>query len=213
MGTLTTTNLTASLRITLLDPTAVTWSNADFLVFANEAQRAACGLRPDLYTKREAIDLVAGTLQSLPAGGTVLLRLEHNIASGRPCRLVDVSMLDNAARFWRAATPETDVQEWAIDTRDRKRFLTLPPNDGDGSVMALYCAVPPAMADGGTITIDDVHEFALLEFMAYKAYSANTQRQDLAKASAAYERFKAHLGINAQSLAAITPKPGAQGAG
>lgn len=213
MGTLVCSALIAKLRFTLLDPApGTTFTDTDLRGALNEAQRAACELRPELFTKRAAIPMVAGTLQALPADGTVTMRLEENAVSKRRCHQVDAKLLDTANQVWPAATPEKDVQEYAVDPRDRKRFTVSPPNDGTGSVVALYGAVPPEMADvNATIALDDVFEAALLAYALHRAYSANTKRADPTKSAAEYARFKDLLGVNAQSVNALVPKVGTQG--
>lgn len=210
MGTILASEMIGRLRLTLLDPTpGVTWLDADLLAMLNEGQRNACELRPELYQVRAPIELVAGTLQTIPADGTVFVRLDENVAGGLRCRLVDSALLDTAARFWPAATPEVAVQEYCADAKDRKRFHVLPPNDGTGEVIALYCAVPPAIeATDDPITLDDIYELPLKHFVLSEAYAANTKRQDLAKASFYRQSFEKMLGINATASVALQPKYG-----
>ena len=201
----------SSLRITLLDPSpGKTWSDAILLMHLNEGERNACSLRPELYTVRGPIGLSAGTLQTLPAGGTALMRLDENQVSGLSVRLVDSAMLDVANRVWSAATPEVDVQEYAVDAKDRKRFRVLPPNDGTGAVVGLYGMTPtPIPSTASPINLDDVYELLLKHFVLSEAYAANTKRQDVAKASYYRSSYEKMLGINAQSTAAVLPKYGA----
>lgn len=213
MGTLLASDLITQLRVTLLDPApGATWTDPMLLGYINAAQRAVCLVRPELNTAREAVDLVAGIDQELPAGWTALLKIDRNVASGRVCRgPVDAALVDAAQSFWPAATPETDVQDYMLDPRDRKRFRVLPPNDGDGEVMVFGGKVPTALANtGAAINLDDVYEDPLKQFVLSEAYAANTKRQDLAKAAAARGEFAKMLGINAQSLAALLPRTGVQ---
>ncbi len=212
MGTLTGTALITQLRVTLLDPApGVTWTDAILLGNINSAQRAVCLVRPELYTTRAAVDLVEGTEQQLPAGSTALLRAEHNVASGRVCRLVDAALVDALAPFWHAATQETDVTDYMLDPRDRVRYRVLPPNDGDGQLMVLRGLTPPPLsAVGEPIALDDIYEDPIKQFVLGECYAANTKRQDLAKAAAARDEFAKMLGINAQSLAALLLRTGTQ---
>lgn len=205
--------LITSLRATLLDPSpGTTWLDADFLRLVNEGERNACMLRPELYTVHAAIPMVAGTLQVVPAGGTAIMRLDENAVSKRRCRLVDASLLDAFYRFWPAATPETDVQEWTQDPRDRKRFTVTPPNTGTGSVIALYGMTPPAIANiANPINLDDIYELPLKHFVLGECYAMNTQRQDLVKATFYRTSFEKMLGVNSQSTVAVLPKVGNQG--
>ncbi len=212
MGTLAASALIAQLRVTLLDPApGTTWLDTMLLGSINSAERAACALRPEIYTERTPVDLVAGVEQQLPSGSTALLRAERNVASGRACRLVDFSLVDAGLPFWPAATEEIDVTDYTVDPRDRTRFRVLPPNNGDGQLLVLRGLLPPALdATTDAINLGDEFEDPIKQFVLGECYAANTKRQDLAKASAAFERFARMLGVNAQALAALLPRLGVQ---
>ena len=200
----------ANCRTILLDPApGTTWLDADLLTMLNQAERFACNLRPELYTARAAIAMATGIHQTLPAGGNVLMRLDENATSKRRCRLVDSALLDAALATWPATAEATDVVEYAIDAKDRKRFVVYPPNNGTGSVVALYGRTPAALAAvGNAINLDDIYEMALQNFVLGQAYSANTKRQDLAKAGSYATMCEKALGVNAQSTVAVLPKYG-----
>lgn len=209
--TILASTIIAALRVTLLDPApGVAWSDADLLTMLNEAERNACMLRPELYTKRVAIPMVAGVMQALPAGGTVLLSLDVNATSGARCRRVDLAKLQTTSdQFYplNTSSPAVDVTWYALDSRDPKRFHVLLPNNGTGSVVALYGAVPPQIAVVGTaISLDDVFELPLLHFMLAEAYAANTKRQDLTKAQFYRASFERQLGMSGQATAVVSPK-------
>jgi hypothetical protein len=210
VGAILASAIIAGVRITLLDPSpGTTWLDADLLSMLNQGQRNACLLRPDLYTVRAAIPMVAGTLQALPAGGTGLIRLDENVSGKMRCRLVDSDLFDAFLRTWPAFTRTVEVEEYAFDPKDAARFQVNPPNTGAGSVIAHYTAVPPAIAAvGNAITLDDTLELVLKHFTLGEAYAANTKRQDLSKATFYRQSFEKMLGINAQAAVAISPKYG-----
>lgn len=210
MGTLLASALIAQLRITLLDPSpGTTWTDATLLGFLNSAERAACLLRPELYTVKGNVSLAAGTEQSLPAGSTALFRAFHNVTSKRAVRLVDQAIVDAITPFGPAATQEVDVTDYSLDPRERTRYRVWPPNTGTGALVVLRGAVPTAIAAvGNAINLDDIYEDPLKQFVLCEAYSANTKRQDLGKAGAAFNRFTQLLGVSAQSAAAVMPRTG-----
>lgn len=207
MGTLTAAALIAQLRVTLLDPTpGTTWTDTMLLGYINSAERAACLLRPELYTTRGNVSLAAGTEQALPAGGTALMRIDRNATSKRSVRLVDAALVDAISPFSAGATQEVDATDYALDPRERTRFRVWPPNNGSGSVQAVYGTVPPVIATvGGAINLDDIYEDPLKQFVLGECYAANTKRQDLAKASAARAEFAKMLGVSAQSVVSVMP--------
>lgn len=210
MGTLTAASIVSSVRLALVDPPpGLTWPDTSLLAMLNEGQRSACALRPDLYTLRAPIPMVAGTLQAIPAAGTALIRLDQNVTDGQRCRLVDSAMLDAAARLWPNDVASAVVREYAADAKDKKRFHVLPPNNGTGWVVAHYSAAPPVLAAGNAIALDDTYDLALKHFVLGEAYAANTKRQDLTKASFYRQSFEKLLGMGAQATVAMQPKYGA----
>lgn len=214
MGTILVSALIASCRITLLDPTpGVTWLDADFIDFLNQAQRRTCQLKHEAYPVRASVSLVAGTRQTLPAGAVGLMDVYENTVSKRGTTQVSRAMLD-ASGSWRAATQEVNVREWMTDPRDPLVFDVYPPNTGAGAVVALYGALPPVLtAVGDAIGLADHFETVLKYFVLGEAYAANTLRQDLTKATFYKTQAEQLLGIGSQSQVAVAPKANAPGGG
>lgn len=184
--------ITARASTTLLDPSRVGWSTAELLDYLNAAQRAVCLLRPDAYTIVGPVGLVAGVVQSLPvADGNVLLRVLYNTDSGVSVRHAGIDGM-TAASNWAAATPSPIVKEWAADSRDRTRFFVSPPNDGTGSLMCFYAAVPPALtSETQTIALPDVYDTALWAYVCSLAWAKASRRQDMAKSQSMMQMFVA----------------------
>lgn len=203
----------ASVRRILLDPVpGVTWVDAALLAMMNEGERAFVNVKREIFPLRTAVALVAGTKQTLPAGGVALIECYDNVVSGRRCTLVHRELMDSAARFFPIATPEIDAQHYLKDDRDPTRFDVVPPNIGTGSLNILYGAVPsPIAAVTNNINLSDIYEGALIAFVLAKAYAENTTRTDLAKSGAHTQEWKGLLGMGTQSQVAVSPKVGAQG--
>lgn len=206
-------SIITNLRSVLKDPSpGATWSDATLLARINEAERAIVALKHEAYPVRSGLSLVAGTKQSLPAGGVALMEVYENTVSGRRVTLTDRALQDAAATFFPAATPETDVQHYMKDDRDPTRFDVVPPNDGNGSVQALYGAVPTPIASvGSNINLPDFYEAAIKAFVLSICLGEQTDRQDLNRAAACGNEWKQMLGISSQSQAAVSPKVGKQG--
>ena len=93
------------IRGSLFDPPpGAGWSDSELLGYLNQALRTTSTLKPDAYTKRVYIPLVAGTNQALPADGLMLLDLDNNEISQRSITLVQRGLLDHQNRFWQAGT-------------------------------------------------------------------------------------------------------------
>lgn len=196
-------------RLTLVDPNAATWSDAELLGYLNEGERTICNHKPTSYVKNAPVDMVAGTKQALPADGLQLLDIPDNVVSGRAVTLVKRTLLDHTNRFWPAATAQRDVRHYAYDVRDPLSFDICPRNDGTGQVNMTYCAVPPAITADGSINVRDTFEHALTCFVVSRAYAANTDRQDLTKSVQYFNQFAQQVGMRASAEVATTPKPGA----
>ena len=196
-----------STRTTLVDEDEVTWSGADLLQCLNEAQRLICQVKRDAYVRRGNVALAVGTNQSLPEDGLAVLDFDHNVASGRVVTMVDKDLLDEANRWWPAATREADAQHWCADPRDPKRFAVTPPNDGTGVLEGIYGAIPPEITDPGEpIGLGDNYESPLIFLVLSRAYAMNTKRFDTAKSDNYLQRAMALIGTGSQSQVAVAPR-------
>lgn len=203
-----------SCRVILIDASANGWPDAELLGYVNDFQSNTCMLKPDAYTVRPYIPLVAGTKQTLPDGtdpalprGIAVLDMGDNESNGQSLVLCERELLDAENRFWGGATQETIVQNWAADPRDPRRFDVTPPNDGNGSVECLYGAEPPLLASlSGTLVLGGQYKLAADCFVLSRAYSKNTKRQDLGKAQAYWTQYLNILGIKATAQVAVAPK-------
>lgn len=191
---------------TLIDVAGVTWPISELEGYANEAIRTICFLKPDAYTIRDYIPMVAGTNQALPSGGIAILDLGQNEVSKRAATLVDADLLDHQNRFWQAGTQERDVQHWAADPREPTRFNVTPPNDGTGSVLCVYGAVPADVTSAQAIPLADSYQRAIECFVLARAYEKNSRQQDLSKSAAKMQEFLQLLGIKSTAQVTVAPK-------
>lgn len=192
----------------LLDTARRTWSADDLLGYLNEALRATAFVKPDMYTVQDAFTPAAGVLQSLPSDGVALLDITQNL-TGRQRNItqVDESLLEEANRFWPAATQQAEVEHFTADPRNPRRFRVFPPADGTGSVQILYGAVPPALTyEAEDLPVPDSFQTILLDFVLARAYSKNSKKQDLAKASYYRQNWAAALGLKSQAQVAVAPR-------
>lgn len=206
-------NGAAGVRTTLLDTAKRTWSDDELQGYLVEAVRATCMLKPDAYTRREAIPLAYGTRQALPDGGIAIFDVYENDGSGRVITLADQSLIDHQNRFWPASTYEVDAQHWSADTREPRQFTITPPNTGYGLAWAFFGAVPDAFVISDEVPLPDIYEHALKLFVMAKAYTKNSQRQDLTKADGLMNGWRQALGIKSQGQVAVAPSVQRKAAG
>lgn len=203
-------------RDTLLDESAVVWSNADLLNYINEAQRAAVFLKLDANPVQAAITLAAGVVQSLPLAsvsfqdGAGVIDVTHNLVSGSPGRVItlaDKELLDETNRFWPAATQVATVQNWCADPRDARRFYVSPPNNGAGVVNVVYGAIPAAITDPATsLTLIDTYVPFVIAYVLSQAYGKNSLKGDVAKSAYYMQQAMQALGMKSQTQIAVAPK-------
>jgi hypothetical protein len=191
----------------LLDTAHRTWPAADLLGYLNEALRATAFVKPDMYTVQTNFTPVAGVIQSLPSDGVALIDITRNLTGrNRVVTQVDEGLLEEANRFWPAATPQAEVEHFTADPRNPRRFRVFPPANGIGSIEIVYGAVPPELTDASQpIAVPDSYQTILLDFVLARAYSKNSKKQDLAKASYYRQNWAAALGLKSQAQIAIAP--------
>jgi hypothetical protein len=192
----------------LLDTAHRTWPLAELLGYLNEALRATAFVKPDMYTIQTDFTPAAGVLQTLPSDGVALLDITQNLTGRkRSITQVDEGLLEEASRFWPAATQQAEVEHFTADPRNPRRFRVFPPADGTGSVQILYGAVPPQLVyDAEDIPVADSFQTALTNFMLSRAYAKNSKKQDLAKSSFYMQQWGALLGLKSQAQVAVAPR-------
>jgi hypothetical protein len=196
-------------RKTLVDPNGTGWSDDELYDYLSAAESAVCNVKPDAYTRQEAVTLIPGPVQVTPDDCISLLAIYYNAVSGEIINQVGLDLQNQANRSWPATTPAGEVQEYMTDVRNPRRYLVYPPNDGTGSVMMLYGAEPPALVAGApsqTINVPDIFQNALWAYVCALAYAKNTKRQDVAKSNTMLGMFAQFMGLRSAGQVAVAPK-------
>lgn len=199
----------ATVRKTSLDGAARAYSNADLILFLNEAQRSSAGEKPDFYTVAIDHNLVAGEDQVLPDDGVSLFDVPSNTVAngGRVVTQVQRELLAEASRFWPRGTRQAEVEHFTADPRTPKRFKVYPPNNGLGSVQIVYGAVPPAItATTDELVVSDVYEGPLVNYVLAKCYGVNSKKADLTKFNAYMMQYRQQMGLKTKGQYVVAPK-------
>jgi hypothetical protein len=210
LGTITAQALINSAAFILQDAANTTWTRAELLAIANDAQRAVCLIKPDAYTRNLAVQLVAGTKQSIPADGHSFVRLARNMgaagtAPGRVPRQIPLATMDMQNPGWHSAATGTVVMEYVYDDRDPRTYYVSPPQPASGMhfVDQVYYGIPADMTtetgSTGIIAIDDIYKTALVEMMLFFAYMKEAERQNPAAANAHRDEALLLLGAKNKS--------------
>lgn len=202
-------DIIGGVRSTLFDPApGVGWSDSELIGYINEALRTTASVKPDMYTVRGFIALVAGEYQQLPADGIALLDVDRNsdASGGRVITQVDADILAESARFWPASTKQAQVEHYLADPRSPRRFRVFPPNDGTGVVNVVYGATPPALAAvGDTVPVSEAYQGALTAYTLSKAYSKPSTRADATKTQMYMAQWGQLVGLKSKGQVAVAP--------
>jgi|TARA_X000001388_G_scaffold68162_1_gene55828 hypothetical protein len=219
-GTLTGANIITRVQDTLQDTTSVRWPEAELLRYINDAQREIVNFKPGASSKTANMQLVTGTLQSLPTEGLRLIKVTRNMsdASGgatgaRAIRLVNSDILNTQEPDWNNpsvsgdAAHGTTVKHYVFDDDDPRKFYVYPGVAGNAYVEIVYSKSPTDLSSASsTIDVDDIYGNAIVDFVLYRAYmkdaeyAANSQR-----AGQHYQLFTASIGQGGQSQMLVDP--------
>lgn len=214
MGTILASAIVDKTEILLRDSSNVQWPASELLGWLNDGQREIAVLKPEANSVTKAVQLVAGTRQTMGSGTTadaiMLLRVMRNMGTtgttaGKAVRMVSGDVMDTNRPNWHSDTASSVVQNVVYDPRSSKQFYVYPPNDGSGFVEITYSAIPTTVASlASVITLDDMFANPLIDYVLYRAflspYIGNVQR-----AMGHYTAFTNTMGVNSQNLMANNP--------
>jgi len=218
MPTVTAQTIISRASVLLQDTNNVRWPQAELLEWLNDGQREVVSLRPDAYPTVGNVTLVAGTRQTLPPEGIMLVDVVRNMGTdgttpGRAIRKVPREMLDTHQPDWHSMTSAAATLHYTFDPKAPRTFYVYPPAQADRRVECLYSTNPPDVAAvGNVITLEDIYSNALIDYVCFRAYSKDAEHADNAARAAAYRQsFENTLGLKAQSDAANVKNPNIKG--
>lgn len=203
MGTILASAVIQSASVILQDPGYNRFTLASQLVRLNNAQRTIVMLKPDTSVTQGAVVLVAGTRQSLPAGGIQLINATRNMGTdgttvGNVITLVDKEVMDSLVPGWHSVTADAVVQHVMFDNRDPAKFYVYPqqPTSGFGYIDLVYSVSPAEVATtSAAITLDDIYKGVLVNLICYEALTGEADVNNIQKAQNFYAMAERALGI------------------
>lgn len=177
-------------RTTLIDPTAIRWTDAELYAWLSDGQRTISTLSPSSCALVGPVGLVAGTRQQLPVPGTIVLAGYRNV-SGRAIRVAERELFDAYRPNWHFDPATTVVTNWLFDPNSPEIFYVYPPNTGAGVVEMQY-AVEPADVYTATdnLALDSMYEVALFDFVMYRALQKDDDFAAAAQADNYHKMFR-----------------------
>ena len=198
----------------LQDKTNIRWTEAELIRSLNDGQRAIVLLRPDSSAQNAAIQLVAGSKQSIPSTGLRLLDIVRNMGTngaiaGRAVRIVQREVLDAQIPDWHTQTG-TVVKHYMLDNRDPRRFYVYPAVPANASVFLelVYSSNPRDVASStDMVSVDDIYAPALVNYVVFRAYSKDAEyTADGSAAQLHYTAFMKLLGDKTSADSMMAPQ-------
>lgn len=199
----------------LVDEAGIRWQPEKLRGWLNTGQRELVVLKPNALTKNEAVAVVAGSKQTLPAAGLVLIDVIRNMGDGgttpgRAITSISRDALDTVMPDWHSMEGSAVAKHYVYDVRDPKTFYLYPPQPADTTqqVEIVYSVAPVDLtAATQPIAVDDIYEGCMIDYVLYRAYSkdgVSPGNKELALAH--YQAFQTALGVKLTGEAGIAPK-------
>jgi hypothetical protein len=156
------------------------WTTDELLLWITDGERAIVVLAPNSNNAVVSVPLVAGTRQSIPPDGWILISVKRNLtASGggaRAIRQTVQALLDAYNPNWHTDPASPTVWNFMFDVEDHTAFYVYPPNDGTGHVELAYTQVPvECTALDQVLDIDDIYLPALANYVLYRALNKDAE--------------------------------------
>ena len=212
MGTVTAKTIIDKASVQLIDLANIRWTRSELLDWLNDGMRQIVLIQPSASSTTVSKKLDAGTRQSLPTGGWLLLQMYRNMGTsgttpGRAIRIVSRELLDNFNPNWHTATAAAEVRNYIYDTQDQTAFYVYPPNTGTQYVELNYSAQPVDLtSETAVIPIFDIYQSALVDYILYRACSKDAEYAPGLQLSQGYlTTFAAAVGGKAQTEVSNDP--------
>lgn len=214
MGLLTAQALINEAAIQLKDTGNTRWTRTELLGWLNQAQRTLGLAVPEVTAVTVNVPTVAGHRQSIPADGWLFLRATRNMGPtgttiGRALEPTSFEVMTANNPLWTSDAATNTAVAYMFTPLERNVFWIYPPAAGSGNqIEVLYSRVLASLtAETQNISVPDVYESALLDYMMYRALSKDGDEAELQAAGMYFTSFRAALGAG-QSSATATPSQG-----
>lgn len=208
MGTVLCSRVISKAAEILLDEGYERWDRSYLFEGICIGQRETVSIKPDAYVQNSAVQLAAGTKQTIT--GIQLIRVVRNMGTdgqtpGPVIRITDQDRFDRYNPYWHMAAESAEVRFYMFNEKDPKTWYNYPPqpNSDPGWVELIQSIAPPDIVLGESpneydvpITLDDIYENPLLMFVLHHAYllDADNSPEAASRATDYYNLFVVSLG-------------------
>lgn len=156
------------------------WSTAELIDWVSDAQRQIVLMRPNALNKIAAVPLVAGTRQTIPADGWLMLGATRNLVGGttggRAVRQVERMTLDTINPNWHADPANVTAWNYTYDVQDQKAFFVYPPNTGAGFMEVNYSVMPAQLVNlTDSLALDQIYLTPMVDYTCFRALSKDAE--------------------------------------
>ena len=192
-------------------------SEADWIRYLNSAMQQLVLVRPDTNPVIEAFQLSAGTKQAIPSGKIRFIDIVRNLGAtgsdpGLPISMISMADMDAYNPGWHDETAMTSIDHYMFDFKKPKEFFVYPPVHAVTAVyVEMACSeIPTAItAVGNTVSVEEIFENPLLDWMLYRAFCLDADSDvNWAKGLHHQGAFYQALGVELKSGGMVAPREG-----
>lgn len=189
--------------ILLLDEDNVRWLPDELLDWAHDGGKVIVSLDHKAGAEVEEVELVQGALQEVDA--LEVMNVVRLLPSGRPIQRTDRYLLDSSDPDWYNRKPTSKIVHYTVDDRDKARFYVYPPAAAGTKVEALIAKLPDKPEVNGTLNIGSEYMDALINYIAYRAFSKDSEFANGQVAASYYQVFQSAIAGPQQASFAVSP--------
>jgi len=215
MGTVTAGAIIDKAVIQLIDISGVRWTRAELLKWLNDGLRQIVLMQPNAMNTPGAVQLVAGTRQTLPTGGWMLLGIYRNMGTtgttpGRAVRIISRELLDAFNPDWHTTTASAVTKNYIYDLQDQTAYYVYPPSTGANYLEINYSLQPTDLtSESQVIPMFDVYQGPLLDYIMFRACTKDAEyAAGVALGQLYLTTFTSSTNVKAQSETVGSPELG-----
>lgn len=215
MATVTAGAIIDKAVVQLIDIAGVRWTRAELLKWLNDGLRQIVLMQPNATNTPGAVKLTAGTRQTLPTGGWMLLGVYRNMGTtgstpGRAVRIISRELLDAFNPDWHTATASAVTKNYFYDLQDQTAYYVYPPSTGTNYLEINYSLQPTDLtSESQVIPMFDVYQGPLLDYIMFRACTKDAEyAPGIALGNLYLTTFTAAVNVKEQSEAKGTPEQG-----
>lgn len=198
----------------LNDEGHIRWPEEELIRWLNDAAGEILNRKPGALSSTITHTLAAGTRQTLPPEGVLLLDVIRNIKAdgspGYPISIADRKALDDSDPNWHAGRKSSVVKQYTHDGRAPREFYVYPPVLDGTKIEILQATLPdPITATTDLYQIGPEYMATVVNYLGYRCFSKDSEFADAQMATGYYAAFESSLGGKTASEQAAAPEKAA----